>query len=367
MAIKFSTLKEKLLKSNQRFNTNWLMAGLLAIVLGLEFSTPPAYVFGYFYTGAILLVHPRRSKSATVRVTLAACGLTLLNLVFPVLEAFDSATLANRLIAVLALVVTGWLSERNQQYEEALARQQAQLQAQAQLASLREDFVSTLSHDLKTPLLGAIETIKSFQQQQFGAVTPAQQKVLEMMVRSHRTTLQLVETLLDVYHNDTEGLQLRRSPVNLVAIAEEVIATLIDLAATRQVYIRLSYGESDFRRSFWVNGDALQLQRVFANLLTNSINHSPRGSKVEVAMQSQSAYQVVKITDDGPGMSADELPHLFERFYQGHSNRHAKGSGLGLYLTRQIITAHDGTIWAENRLPHGAMFGFKLAACFPKS
>ena len=64
----------------------------------------------------------------------------------------------------------------------------------------------------------------------------------------------------------------------------------------------------------------------------------------------------------GLGITAEELPRLFERFYQGHSARQAKGSGLGLYLTRQIIEAHSGTIWAENRLPRGALFGFRLPA-----
>jgi two-component system NarL family sensor kinase len=131
------------------------------------------------------------------------------------------------------------------------------------------------------------------------------------------------------------------------------------------VYISLSYGESDFRKSLWVNGDTLQLQRVLANLLTNGINHSPRGGKVEVVLESGSAYQTVKVLDSGQGIAADELPHLFERFYQGHSDRQAKGSGLVLYLARQIIAAHGGTIWAENHLPHSALFGFRLPAYKP--
>jgi two-component system NarL family sensor kinase len=287
-------------------------------------------------------------------------------LIIPVVQPIEPSTVASRLIAVMALGVTGFLSERNRAAAEAIAQQQARLHSQEQLASIREDFVSTLTHDLKTPLLGAIETLKSFQEGQFGTVTPIQQKVLETMARSHRTTLQLVETLLDVYRNDAEGLKLDLAPVNLVVVAEETIATLMDLAANRRVYVSLNYGESDFRRSLWVNADALQLQRVFANLLINGINHSPRGGKVEVVLEFSSGYQVVKILDSGQGVTEQELPHLFERFYQGNSDRHASGSGLGLYLTRQIIQAHGGTIWAENRSPRGALFGFLLPACPPQ-
>jgi two-component system NarL family sensor kinase len=71
--------------------------------------------------------------------------------------------------------------------------------------------------------------------------------------------------------------------------------------------------------------------------ITNGINHSPGGGQVEIVMESYMSYQVVKVIDSGLGITADELPHLFERFYQGHSDRQAKGAGLGLYLSRQII------------------------------
>jgi len=340
----------------------WLIVGLFAAILVLEFSTPPGYVFGYLYTGPILLANSRLGRVATFYTTLLAVIFTLLNLWVPGVYPSGAPALASRFIAVMALVITGVLSDRNRYYEKALAQQKAKLQAQEQLASIREDFVSTLTHDLKTPLLGAIETLKAFKQGKFGEVTPMQQKVLTMMTGSHQATRQLVETLLDIYRNDIEGLKLDLAPVDLVAVAEEIIATLTDLALTRQVHICLGYGESDFRRAMWVNGDALQLQRVFTNLLTNGINHSPRGGRVEIVLENYSYYQVVKVLDTGLGITSEEMPHLFERFYQGHSERQAKGSGLGLYLSRQIVEAHGGTIWAENRVPRGALFGFRLPA-----
>jgi two-component system, NarL family, sensor kinase len=359
---RFLTIKEAL---DERGKTYWLIAIAFAMVIALEYITPPEYVFGYLYTGTILLADSRLNRGAVLGVTFAATGLTLLNLFVPGAEMIDPPTVANRLIAVLALLVTGWLSNRNRRNEEAITYTQAKLRSQEQLATMREDFVSTLTHDLKTPLLGAIETLKYFQNGQFGEVTPIQEKVLQTMARSHRSTLQLVQTLLDVYRNDAEGLKLQRSPVNLVIVAEEVIATLTELARTRQIYISLHYGESDFRSFLWVNGDSLQLGRVFTNLLSNGINHTPRGGKVEIVLEGYSNDQVVKILDTGSGFTEEELPHLFERFYQGDSDRHVSGYGLGLYLTRQIITAHGGTIWAENRSPRGALFGFRLPACPP--
>lgn len=120
------------------------------------------------------------------------------------------------------------------------------MRIQEQLASIRQDFVSTLTHDLKTPLLGAIETLKSFSHGHFGNVTSKQEKVLEMIMRSHHSTLQLVETVLDIYRYDTEGLKLDKQPVNLVILATEASSALTDLATARRVTMCLSYSQSNF-------------------------------------------------------------------------------------------------------------------------
>jgi two-component system, NarL family, sensor kinase len=340
----------------------WMSIGLFGLVFTLELLTPPDYVMGYLYISPILLVNPQLNRAKTIQLTTAAVVLTLLNIWIPAHETIQTGMVINRLITVVALIVTGILSNHNRYIQQALSQQQVKLQTQEKLADLREDFTSTLAHDLKTPLLGAIETMKAFHRGQFGTVQPQQTTVLETIIRSHKTNLKLVETLLDVYRNDSEGLRLNRTTVDLVSLAETVAIALLDLAASRRVHLSLHYGESDFRRFLRVNGDALQLQRVFTNLMTNAINHSPRGAKVEVVFETQSFYQIVKVMDAGAGIQPKEMPHLFERFYQGESDRQASGSGLGLYLARQIVEAHSGTIWAENRVPHGAIFGFRLPA-----
>ncbi|WP_414620656.1 sensor histidine kinase [Calothrix sp. CCY 0018] len=340
----------------------WLIVAIFILVVILEYSTPPIYVFGYLYIGVVVLANSRLSQKTTAWVTISAIAFTILNLVIPGVETITLPTIANRSIVVAALIVTGWLSNRNRKYEEAIARQKMQILAQEKTASLREDFASTLTHDLRTPLLGAIETLTAFESEKFGAVTHNQHKVLQIMRRSHQNTLELVQTLLDVYRNDTQGLQLRCSSIDLVAVAESAISTVVELASTRQVYIHLGFADSEFRSRAMVNGDDLQLQRVFVNLIANGINHSLRGGKVEVVFVPNGINHTVKIIDQGQGITEEELPLLFERFYQGHTNRQAKGAGLGLYLSRQIIEAHGGKIWAERRKSGGAIFGFSIPA-----
>ncbi|MGL5082072.1 MAG: sensor histidine kinase [Microcoleaceae cyanobacterium] len=341
-----------------------LLTAIFLLTILMEYTTPSAFVFSYLYIGAILLANYKLSRQSVMPIALIAAALTLINLVFPTSKIDQFSIISNRVIASISLVITGWLCVRNRIYEEQIILQRAQIYAQENLSRIREDFVSTLTHDLKTPLLGAIETLKYFQSGHFGLVTPMQQKVLDMMCRSHQSTLQLVETVLDIYRIDAEGLQLHWESVNLTTLLEEIVTTLTDLAQSRRVYIRLSHSPPDTRKNLWIKGDSLQLKRVFLNLLSNAINHSPRGSSVEIILTSKDNQQYVSILDQGLGITDSELPQIFERFYQGHSNRQAKGSGLGLYLSRQIVEAHDGKIWARNRSTGGAIFGCCLPACW---
>ena len=339
-----------LLSIRQRQSAYSLITIIFLAVIWLEYTTPSAYVFGYLYTGAIILTYRHLGRRQVASVTLAAAGLTLFNLVFPSVELRNLPTLANRLIAIAALLITGYLTERNRSYESEIAQQQAHIRTQAQLAELREDFASTLTHDLKTPLLGAIETIKSFRLEQFGEVSSSQHQVLDLMARSHDDTLHLVEAMLDVYRNDAEGLSLARSPIELRSLLTNTIAALTSLAQSRQVQVNLTPEAEN--QDFWILGDTLQLRRVFENLLANAISHTPTGTRVKVILhaveQGYGHQWQVQIQDRGPGIDPRELPYLFVRFYQGHSGRQGKGYGLGLYLSRQIVEAHGGKIWAEN-------------------
>jgi len=340
----------------------WIIAGLFGIVFTLEFETPSDYVMGYLYIAPILIANSRYSRTTNLLLILVSAILTLLNIWIPFATEIHMSMIVNRLVTVFALVLTGFLSDRHYLTLQTLVKQQAKLHAQEKVMNVREDFASTLAHDLKTPLLGAIETLQAFDREQFGSVQFKQKTVLATMIRSHQSSLRLVETLLDVYRNETEGLLLRLAPINLVTLAEEVATSLLPLSTSRSVYLTVHYGDSEFRKFLWVNGDAFQLRRVFSNLLTNAINHSPKWAKVEVVMETESSHQLVQVLDFGAGIKPDEKQYLFERFYQGQSDRLATGSGLGLYLTRQIIEAHNGTIWAENRQPQGAIFGFRLPA-----
>ena len=171
---------------NLRSGLLWFITALFVGIFALEFLTPPSYIFGYFYIGPILLTNSRLGRTSAILATIVAIILTLLNLYVPGNETIEPSTIADRLMVSIALIVTAILSDRNRHYETAIAQQQSKLQSQELLVQLREDFASTLTHDLKTPILGAIETLKAFQKDQFGIVQTDRKST--RLNSSHRNT-----------------------------------------------------------------------------------------------------------------------------------------------------------------------------------
>lgn len=355
------------------FSTGKLLVGILcSLIFLLEILTPTEYVFGHLYIAPLLLASFQLGKTGTSIVTKVGICLTLLDLIIPNLADFSVMnfgtlpiyTLTNRLNIVVVLLLTNWLIQRNLKYadkidlqNEEISQHKAELLVQLGLARMREDFVHTLTHDLKTPILGAIETIKSFQKEQFGAVSSLQIQVLDAMSQSQQRSLQLVETLLDVYRNDAEGVVLQRQSIDLWAMAREAVDAVTIFVRERQIKLNLKCYESA-KRQIQVTADPLQLSRVFSNLLSNAIYHSPRGGQIDVTIYSNDRRCIVQVADRGKGIAPTDLPLLFDRFYQ--ANQQGQGSGLGLYLSRQIVEAHGGRIWADNELPQGTKFCFSL-------
>jgi two-component system, NarL family, sensor kinase len=360
----------------------WIGA-FCGLIFLLEIMAPPAYVFGHLYIIPILLAACELTSnaaptakilSATSLVTKICIFLTSFDFIVSTavnyqdnfdLRELSAAVFINRINVVIVLLVTNWLIQSSLKYMEKIYfqkkeidRHRAELLAQVQIDRIHRDFVYTLTHDLKTPLLGAIQTIKYFQKEKFGPVSSTQVRVLDKMSRSQHTSLELVKMLLDVYRNDVEGLILQRQPIDLRSIAKEAIDIMVILGWERQITINFNCNRAATKRP-QLTGDRLQLSRVFSNLLSNAVYHSPRGSQIDVTIDDlDPQYIIVKVFDRGLAISSVDLPFLFDRFYQAHQQ--VQGSGLGLYLSRQIVDAHQGEIWAETGLPQGNKFCFSL-------
>jgi two-component system, sensor histidine kinase and response regulator len=244
-------------------------------------------------------------------------------------------------------------------FDELLARVRALLRLKHsvdernQIARQREDFVSRLTHDLRTPLVAADRMLNLMAQGVLGDLSDDVQDAIATMIRSNSNLLTMVNTLLEVYRYEAGRKTLLFSPVNLLELAKEVIQELSPLAIEKHLTLNLEASESEYT----AKGDRLELYRVLTNLIGNAIKFTDEGSiTVRLIRVDTGLVPAVKIEvqDTGAGISDSDRATLFESFIPG---KHKKsGSGLGLHLTRRIVEAHNGRINLTTEVNKGSTF-----------
>jgi signal transduction histidine kinase len=249
----------------------------------------------------------------------------------------------------------------------SLLRLKRSIDERDEIARQREDFVSRLTHDLRTPLVAADRMLMLFQQGALGNLSPQMQEVITIMARSNINLLSMVNTLLEVYRFEAGRKTLAFQAVDLSKLLEEVVGELTPLAQDKTLAINLDFTEA--ANTSTIMGDRLELHRLFTNLIGNAIKFTESGSitirLIPVVLSSKinkafslpstiSDYITIEVADTGPGIPAEEQIILFERFRQG--SHKSSGSGLGLYLSRRIVEAHQGTILVNSKLGEGSTF-----------
>ena len=225
------------------------------------------------------------------------------------------------------------------------------------LQQQREDFVATLTHDLKTPIIAANRAIKLLMDGDFGTVVEAQSKVLETILQSNSALYKMVQTLLDVYRYDSGVKKLSLAENDLVATIMSTVHELKGLCDTKKVQLELNLPESPYMVVY----DAEEIRRVIQNLLDNSLKFTPAGGKITLDLEKVDSQIRITVTDTGKGISDEDRPKLFQRFWQAAgSGRYYASTGLGLYLCRKIVELHGGKISCESALGKGSRFKFTL-------
>ena len=221
---------------------------------------------------------------------------------------------------------------------------------------LRDDFIATLTHDLRTPLLAAIQTLKFFLDGKLGELTDQQKLLLSTMCKSNEDLLGLVNALLEVYKYDADKLILTRTDFNIADLVNQVYNELLPLAQSKNIDFTVDTDLTDTE----INADRSELRRVICNLCGNAINYTHDGGKVTVTLKAEENDLIFSVADNGSGIPQEDIPNMFQRFSQGTTKKRSTGTGLGLYLSRQIIESHGGKIWLESILNKGSEFSFLL-------
>jgi PAS domain S-box-containing protein len=228
--------------------------------------------------------------------------------------------------------------------------------AQKETERLREDFIATLTHDLRTPLLAAIQTLNFFLDGTLGELTDKQQTLLETMRASNKDMLGLVNALLEVYKYESGELMLIKDKFLLNDLIHNCLQEVKSLTHKKNITIDTDLQETEL----CIFADKKELRRVLANYLGNAINYTPVNGFITVHVEKHNSTLTVSVTDTGRGIPEADLKKLFQRFSQGTSKQRSTGTGLGLYLSRQIIEAHKGKVWAKSKENAGSTFGFSI-------
>ena len=221
---------------------------------------------------------------------------------------------------------------------------------------LRDDFIATLTHDLRTPLLAAIQTLKFFLDGALGELDEKQKTLLATMQKSNEDLLGLVNALLEVYKYDAEKLTLAKTNFNVYNLTEQVYQELLPLAESKNIDFTIECENKEME----IFADRSEIRRVICNLCGNAINYTQNGGKVSIIIKNEGNDLIFSVSDNGCGIPQEDIPNMFQRFSQGTSKKRSTGTGLGLYLSRQIIESHGGKIWLESRLNKGSEFSFLL-------
>jgi two-component system, sensor histidine kinase and response regulator len=256
------------------------------------------------------------------------------------------------------------------EFDELLARVRSLLrlkhsvEERDQIARQREDFVSRLTHDLRTPLVAADRMLNLLQQGAMGDLSEDVLEALAIMIRSNQNLLTLVNTLLEVYRYEAGRKTLNFVPVDLVLLAQEVVKELSPIALDKGLELNFDPAKaiaSSKGETLVVKADRPELHRVLTNLIGNAVKFTDEGAVTITLSQGisghgRSARSMIKIAvqDTGVGIPLEEQGKLFESFTQGKHKR--AGSGLGLHLSRRIAEAHMGSIGVQSAPGKGSTF-----------
>jgi signal transduction histidine kinase len=223
-----------------------------------------------------------------------------------------------------------------------------------QLQRARDEFVAMLSHDLKNLLSSITIASELLTREQTGPLNETQRKAVALISSSSAKMRELLARFLDLSKMEMGRFEIEAALGDLGEVVREVVEAFAE--RTQEVGIQLKVNIVPLPE---VLVDRERIAQVVLNLLDNALKFSPPGSTVEVATATDYYEARVSVRDEGPGIAPEEMPYVFDRFYQARKARKT-GIGLGLAICRAIIEAHGGLIWAEGEPGRGSTFIFSL-------
>ena len=267
-------------------------------------------------------------------------------------------------------------AETLQQSEEALARQAQELarsnakleqllaeleQTRQQQLRLKDQFLSHVSHELRSPLTAIYQFVTILLDRLAGELNLEQHEYLEIILKNVNQLRTMIEDLLEISRVQVGKLSVEPQPISLVNLIEETLSSLRTAASAKSITLSAKF-PSDLPSAY---ADPQRIRQILTNLIDNGIKFTPENGMINVRVQvsnEEPYFLCVAVSDTGCGLSSEESKKIFERLYQSKSTFQysRKGLGLGLYICKDLVSSHGGRIWIESQLGHGSTFFFTL-------
>lgn len=225
------------------------------------------------------------------------------------------------------------LSEKNVSLEKMIFNEK-------ESQKFKEDFIATLTHDMKTPVIAELNTLDFLLEGRFGELNEKQRQAIELMKNSNKELIELAEILLETYKMQQSELILNKQKTDIDKLLSDIVGEMLPIAQNSNIKIIINKKFKNLEAHI----DAFQIKRVLKNLISNAISFSPSSSEILLESQKDTSYLKIAVTNHGQGISEEDLALIFKKYYSGVKKFRKIGTGLGLYLSNQIIKAHNGCI-----------------------
>lgn len=223
------------------------------------------------------------------------------------------------------------------------------IRKQIEVSSLQQNFMMAITHELKTPIATTRLSLETLLRRKLDDVQQ-QKLLLSALSETNRLNI-LTNNILLASQMEEKTFQRENEQLNLADIVETVVNDYKNRFPQRKI-------EASADKDLYIDGDELLMQIALSNLIDNALKYAPKESPVYVDLMEDEYYIQIKVSDEGPGIADEEKRKIFQKFYRSGSEntRKAKGTGLGLYLTKKIIEQHNGEIFVMNNTPSGSIF-----------
>ena len=224
----------------------------------------------------------------------------------------------------------------------------------------QQNFMMALTHELKTPIAVTKLNLETLQKRKLE--DQQRDRLIQTTLQEANRMNTLCNNMLLSSQIEVKGFRISEEEINLSELASECVQDFIIRYAAKKIV-------SNIQENIYINGDRLLLQMVVNNLVDNAIKYSPKETAITVVLEQQNNNIILQVKDEGKGISAEEKQKVFNKFYRigNAATKSAKGTGLGLYLTKKIVTEHNGNIIVTDNTPTGCTFTITLQSSDQKN